>query len=393
MGIRRQLPAYSPITTKAMLGATARALGFGGDPRPRLRNLLVREYGAEAVLLCGSGTQALSFAIHEALGRVDAGRPVALPAFSCFDVATAAIAAGVRGLFYDIEPATLAPDQDSLNRVLRAGAGVVVVAPLFGVPVDWDALSALALSQGAVLIEDAAQCQGAQWKGRRVGSLGGIATLSFGRGKGWTGGRGGALLLSNPDAPPPNGFAPRQLLDEAQTLAGLIAQWALGRPDFYGLPHSIPALRLGETVYRAPEPPTLLTRAGAAMLLSTRHAAERESRVRKANARVLLAAAAGSASRPISIHRDATAGYLRFPLVVRGGVAGLGSVDRVMSLGVAPSYPEILPELRQLGWVHEGPESDWPGARELVRNLVTLPVHSRVSRAEIERIGRMISEA
>jgi acetylornithine/succinyldiaminopimelate/putrescine aminotransferase len=66
MGIRHQLPVYSPVTAKASLLAVAQALHLGGDPRPELRALLAREYDAKSVLLCGSGTQALTIAIREA---------------------------------------------------------------------------------------------------------------------------------------------------------------------------------------------------------------------------------------------------------------------------------------------------------------------------------------
>jgi len=93
MGIRHQLPVYSPVTAKASFLAVAQALHLGADPRPQLRALLEREYDAQSVLLCGSGTQALTIAIREARKRVDPAAPVALPAFSCFDVATAAVGA------------------------------------------------------------------------------------------------------------------------------------------------------------------------------------------------------------------------------------------------------------------------------------------------------------
>ncbi len=108
---------------------------------------------------------------------------MALPAFTCYDIASAAVGAGVRVALYDVDPDTLGPDPASLERVLAAGAGAVVAGPLYGVPLEWDALRALADRHGALLIEDAAQGHGASWRGRPLGSLGDLSVLSFGRGK------------------------------------------------------------------------------------------------------------------------------------------------------------------------------------------------------------------
>lgn len=394
MGFRHQLPAYSPIPARATFAAAAHLFGLGDDPRPLLLDLLQREYDSSSVLLCGSGTQALTLAIREACSHSDSRAPVALPAFSCFDVGTAAIAADVRVSFYDLDPQTLAPDRHSLERVLRAGAGVVVLAPLYGIPLDWDALSSLAARYGATLIEDAAQGAGARWKGRRLGSIGGTATLSFGRGKGWTGGQGGALLTRNPERshatePPSPGFS-----DQARSVFALAAQWALGRPAVYRIPVSVPALRLGETMYRPPQEVTSLSRAAAAALLANHEASEREGKIRRDTAKELLAAIGDNARlAAISVEREATAGYLRLPLRVPRGMAGFRSQLRALQLGVAPSYPIALADLPQLAALRDGKERAWPGAETLVRELVTLPTHSQLSsrdRTEVAGIVRKL---
>ena len=78
--------------------------------------------------------------------------------------------------------------EDSVRRALQQGARVIVVSPLYGLPIEWEELSRLASEFGAEIIEDAAQGHGAAWRGRPLGTLGQISILSFGRGKGWTGG-------------------------------------------------------------------------------------------------------------------------------------------------------------------------------------------------------------
>jgi dTDP-4-amino-4,6-dideoxygalactose transaminase len=257
---RHQLAAYSPIPASAVAHATTHGLGLASDDRGPLAELLRRDYAAARVALSGSGTQALQLAIALAMRRAGPTTTVALPSFSCFDVASAAVGANARVACYDIDPGTLAPDLESLERVLRNGAGVAVIAPLYGIPVPWNDVEALASQHGAILIEDVAQGHGAAWRGRALGMLASISTLSFGRGKGWTGGEGGALLLRGDMADAELGSIQLpSVAREARTVMALAVQWALGRPALYGIPRSIPGLGLGETQYHPPVGPRSMT--------------------------------------------------------------------------------------------------------------------------------------
>src|SRR5690349_20441782 len=99
---RRQLPVSSPVSWAALAGGLHAALRGGRARRDRdaLVASLAGRFGAAAALLTDSGTSALALAISGALrGRSDT--PVAVPAFACYDVATAAAAAGVPALLYD----------------------------------------------------------------------------------------------------------------------------------------------------------------------------------------------------------------------------------------------------------------------------------------------------
>lgn len=391
MPLRHQLAVYSPVPFRALVAATAAALGGNRDSVGQLELLLRREYSADEVLLCGSGTQALQLAIQCA--RDDVGRQVAvaLPAFSCFDVASAAVGANGPVILYDLDPLSLSPDLESLDRALAAGARIVVVAPLYGIPVDWDAIEDLASSVGAMLIEDAAQGHGAAHRRRPVGSLGEISTVSFGRGKGWTGGSGGAVLFRrgrrSPSALGASGSAAN-----LRTAAVLAAQWGLGRPSLYGIPRAIPGLELGETVYHPPREPTSISRAAAAALLAAREAAANEAERRREN---VLALRAGIAGQPAlrEIESRATgsiAGHLRFAVLAAEGLGGFGDPKGVRRLGVAASYPRQLGELPALAPLLVG-DSRMPGAARLVHELVTLPVHSRESSRDLGELSARIA--
>jgi hypothetical protein len=170
---------------------------------------------------------------------------------------------------------------------------------------------------------------------------------------------------------------------ELRVVTALAAQWALGRPAYYAIPHAIPWLHLGETVYKHPAPPRAMTHAASSCLASTRSASVREAVARHARAVALVDAIEwGSAVRPISPLPGATPGYLRLPLRLAHGMAGFPQPKKATVLGIAPSYPSTLasiPEVRP--WMDDA-TLGWPGGEELVRTLCTLPTHSLVTGVE-----------
>ena len=191
MRFRHQLAAYSPIRPAWIAAAMGSALRPGAVDE--LRRHLRDAYRANDVALVDSGTHALQLALEVAL-RARSGGVVAIPGFTCFDVATAVVGSGARVILYDIDPATLQPDFESLESAFRSGASIAVIASLYGMPIRWDDVQSAAAAHDVLVIEDAAQGHGATWKGQPLGSLGDLSVLSFSRGKGWTGGYGGALL-------------------------------------------------------------------------------------------------------------------------------------------------------------------------------------------------------
>lgn len=377
MRLRAQPPVHSPLRLGA-IGSGLRALAAGGaGADARVEAALRAAYGAAEILLTDSGTSALALALG--LAARERPGPVALPAYCCYDVATATDAAGVAFVLYDVEPATLGPDLDSLRRALAAGAGSIVVAHLYGVPVNLPEVEALAREFGAVVIEDAAQGAGIRFGGRPAGALGRYGVLSFGRGKGVTGGRGGALLANAADAAPAVREAGAKLRGSrgtARDVVAVAAQWLLARPALYGLPASLPFLRLGETIYRRPWPAARAPAFALGVLSGTLGLAEREAHVRRANARRLLEAMGpGGPLRGIVGWEGAEPGFLRLPvLVAEGGRARVRSAE-ARRLGVWPGYPRSLADLEGFGPRRCDREGAVPGARELAERLVTLPTH------------------
>jgi dTDP-4-amino-4,6-dideoxygalactose transaminase len=367
----------------------------GTDACAALQTWLADAYDAPAVALLDSGTHALQIALGVASRVAGPARAIAIPAYACFDVATAAVASGFPVMVYDVDPHTLQPDLDSLAAALGAGAGVAVVAPLYGAGVPWDEIGAMAAAAGAMIVEDAAQSHGSSWRGTPAGCHSPIGVLSFGRGKGWTGGAGGAVLMRGPaaDAFGSEFELPRERASSAAILCRAVATRALGHPSRFALAAAIPWLHLGETRYRNPDAPRRMAPAAAALLHASRGAAEVEAVARRQAAadyvRCLVAIPAVVPVLPVA---DAQPGYLRFAIRLRSGIDGIGDVSRARALGIAPGYPALLPELAALrSRLAPSPRPKrYPGAEVLARELVTLPTHSYVSPAERREIIGLI---
>jgi perosamine synthetase len=384
MKLRHQLAAYSPVSGVDLVAAAF----AGASSLEALESMLMRDYAASSVTLTGSGTHALQHALSR-IGRAPGKRPlVAVPAFACYDIATAVVGADIDVSAYDIDPSTLGPDAESLQAALGSGVDAVILSPLYGIPFDWSAAADLARSLGVLVIEDSAQGHGASWRGKPFGSLGDVSILSFSRGKGWTGGAGGAILTRS--APIERDLPLAGSASAFKVASMLAAQYVLGRPAFYGIPRAIPGLGLGETLYHEPTTPTSMTPMSAEMALRSAVRATAESEIRKANAR-MLAEQIPSRLLRITPHPQGRAGYLRFPMLLPKGMRSFAGIASAERLGIAPSYPLPLAKLPVLAARIRG-EKRAPGADRLAEQLITLPTHSRLSQRDIARIVAALAD-
>ena len=377
MRLRRQLPVYSPLSASALLSGAGALLSGGGSARRRVTEWLEREYRTTRPLLTGSGTMALALAMRASRS---ADRPgVALPAYGCYDLVTAALGAGVPVAWYDLDPATLAPDWPSLERALSGGVGGMVIVHYYGVPVDFTPVRELARRFDTLVIEDAAQGIGGALDGLPLGALGDLGVLSFGRGKGLTGGGGGALLLNTErgrSAHSALGGAPGPAEGALRALATTTAQWLLARPSTYALPSALPFLRLGETVFREPEPERVINPVAVGILAETMHLAAGEADSRRRNAAWLIEHLRGAGKVPGgSIGQP---GYLRLPMLLGEASRLAADSSRARALGIMAGYPMALNSLPG----STASSTEYSGARELVQSLVTLPVHSKLKDRE-----------
>lgn len=128
-------------------------------------------------IACASGTDALILAMR-ALG-VGPGDEVITPAYSFLASASSVSLVGGTPVFVDVEPDTYNLDPTKLEKAITPKTKAVIVVHLFGQCADMDTIGNLCKRRGLPLVEDAAQAIGAEWKGRRAGSMGDIGCFSF----------------------------------------------------------------------------------------------------------------------------------------------------------------------------------------------------------------------
>jgi dTDP-4-amino-4,6-dideoxygalactose transaminase len=129
--------------------------------------------GVSHAIGVANGTDAITIALR-ALG-VQPGDEVVVPALTFYASAEAAVNAGARPVFCDVDPDTRNVTADSVRAALTPATKAIIAVDLFGCPAPIPDLQEL----GLPVLEDAAQAAGASLDGRRAGALGDIATFSF----------------------------------------------------------------------------------------------------------------------------------------------------------------------------------------------------------------------
>jgi dTDP-4-amino-4,6-dideoxygalactose transaminase len=168
--------------------------------------------GVKHCISCSSGTDALLLPLM-AYG-VGAGDAIFTTPFTFIATAEVISLLGATPIFVDIDPDTFNIDPDNLGQAiadLKSGhtptpqcpqgltpKGIIAV-DLFGLPADYDAINAIAKEHGLFVIEDAAQSFGAQYNGKKAGSLADVAATSFFPAKPLGGYGDGGAVLTNDD--------------------------------------------------------------------------------------------------------------------------------------------------------------------------------------------------
>lgn len=184
-----KLPFYNPkITIKDLISSF-----FLKSPQKELTSDLQNYFNSENILLLKSARQGIKF-ILEGLNLKEKDE-VIVPSFICSVVPEAVIRAGARPVFCDVEKNGLNMDAELAEKLISPWTKAIIVAHIFGIPVQIEKFIKLAKDNNLILIEDCAQAFGAKYKGKALGTFGDFGVFSFGISKNF-GGLGGGFLYS-----------------------------------------------------------------------------------------------------------------------------------------------------------------------------------------------------
>jgi len=335
--------------------------------------------GRYAVRFFGSGTAALSAALKFSAQRRPAGRFALLPGYGCPDLVAAASFAHLAPRLVDLKPDSPWLDPIVVERDLRNATALVAVNFL-GMRECLEPLVALGKSMGVPVIEDSAQM--APLSGN-VEPSGDIVVISFGRGKPLALLGGGALLIrvdwsAEFDCmfamPPPDRIA------AGYWLKCLLYNAAI-HPAAYWWLRKIPILRLGEVAYHQFEGSRPISAAALARLADVIVRASKISNAQAMLARCIptldcapldLATANGATALPL----------LRYPVLLRDETQRDACFARLDAAGLGASrmYVRALCDIPGVPGVTGQPV---PNARSFAARLLTLPIHTDVTSADV----------
>jgi dTDP-4-amino-4,6-dideoxygalactose transaminase len=143
-----------------------------------------------------TGTSALHLALLAA--GIGPGDEVITVPFTFVATVAAICYTGARPVFVDVDPRSFTLDVTQLEAAITPKTKAILPVHIYGQPADMDPILAVARERNLIVIEDACQAHGAEYRGRRVGGIGDLACFSFYPGKNLGAcGEGGIVTTSN----------------------------------------------------------------------------------------------------------------------------------------------------------------------------------------------------
>ena len=190
--------AYGPEEEAALLDVVRSNAPSCGPKVKKFEEAFAAYCGAAYGLAITSATAGLQLAMIAA--RVGPGDEVITTPISWVSTANAAALQGARVVFADVDPRTLNLDPKSVAQKITNRTKVILVVHLYGQCCEMDPIVELAKERGILIVEDCAHAAGAEYRGRKAGSLGDIGVFSFHQQKNMvTLGEGGMITTSRRD--------------------------------------------------------------------------------------------------------------------------------------------------------------------------------------------------
>lgn len=151
--------------------------------------------GAKYGVSCSNGTTALHLALM--VYGIGEGDEVIIPDFTMIATANAVKYTGAQPVFVDAELETWNIDVTKVEAKITGKTKAIIPVHTYGHPCNLDAIQVLAKKYNLIVIEDAAEAHGAEYKGRKIGSISDVTCFSFYANKIISTGEGGMITTNN----------------------------------------------------------------------------------------------------------------------------------------------------------------------------------------------------
>jgi dTDP-4-amino-4,6-dideoxygalactose transaminase len=365
------VPDFLPFTrpdideaTIAGVGDVLRSGWITSGPQVKAFEAALSRYcGGRPVRCFNSGTATLEVGLR--LAGVGEGHEVITTPLSWVATANVVLAVGARPVFVDVDPCTRNIDLAEMEKAVTPATRAIIPVDLAGLPVDRDALNALARRRNLRVVEDAAQAFGANWRGRPIGSFGDLVSFSFHANKNITTSEGGALVLPDESLVP---------LCESLRLQGVV------RSGEDGMEVEVPGGKFN------------LTDVAARIGLGQLPRLEGFTQRRRALARRYFQLWDRSLGCELPVEDYEQSNWHMFQVVLPPRVerAGFIAAMREQGIGVGVHYPamHLFKLYRRLGWR----EGQFPHAEHIGRSMVTLPLFPRMADADVDRVCEAVGK-
>jgi len=169
----------------------------GGPFVNKFEKLMAESCDSKHAVSCSSATTALHLVLLSC--GIGEGDEVIIPSLTFIATANAVTYTGAKPIFVDSESLTWNINPDKISEAITPKTKAIIPVHLYGHPADMDMINKIAHEHNLIVIEDAAEAQGATYKGKPVGSLSDAAVFSFFGNKIITTGEGGMIVTNKKD--------------------------------------------------------------------------------------------------------------------------------------------------------------------------------------------------
>jgi len=368
-------PPTIPFNRPSFVGHERRymeeALALGhvsgdGEFTRRCSSLLREQLGTPAALLTTSCTHALELAAI--LLEITPGDEVILPDFTFVSTANAFVLRGAKPVFADIRPDTLNLDERQLERLVGPKTRAIVPVHYAGVGCAMDVILDLAGSRGIAVVEDNAHGLFGTWRGKPLGTLGALGTLSFHETKNFSCGEGGALLVND-----------RRLIDRAE----VVREKGTNRKRFFrGEVDKYTWVDVGSSYL----PSDLLAAYLYGQLEQKETVLARRRRIYERYLDGLASWASECGVQLPAIPADCVSSYHMFYAILPTPEARTKLIEALRERGILAVFHYLPLHLSEMGRRFGGRAGDCPVTERLSERLVRLPFYTSLSEEDQERV-------